>query len=62
MKNIIKGSNGTFTIVLHLKDDERKNLKRLAKTMHMNDFETIKYAIKLVNWWSKNRIEPEDKE
>ena len=62
MKNIIKGDDGSFTIILHLKDDERRAVKRLAKTMCMNDFEAIKYAVKLVNWWSKNRIEPEDEE
>ena len=59
MKNISKNSNGTFTLILHLKEDERKCLKRLAKTMNLNDFEAIKYAIQLVDWWSKNKIEKE---
>lgn len=60
MKNITKNENGTVTMILHLKDDERRCVKRLAKTMGMNDFEVIKYAVQLVDWWSKNRIEPED--
>ena len=60
MKNLNKNADGTFTLVLHLKEDERKCLKRLAKTMELNDFETIKYAIQLVSWWSKNKIEVEE--
>lgn len=60
MKNISKNADGTFTLILYLKDDERRRLKRLAKKMDLNDFETIKYAIQLVNWWSKNEIEPEE--
>ena len=60
MKNLTKNSDGTFTIILHLKNEERKCLKRLAKTMELNDFETIKYAIQLVDWWSKNKIEVEE--
>lgn len=59
MKNLTKNEDGTFTIVLHLKEDERKCLKKLAKSMNLNDFETIKYAIQLVSWWSKNKIEEE---
>lgn len=57
MKNIVKNTNGTYTMILHLKEDERKSVKRLAKTMNLNDFEAIKYAIQLVVWWSKNKIE-----
>ncbi len=60
MKNLTKNSNGTFTIILHLKEDERKCVKRLAKKMELNDFEVIKYAIQLVDWWSKNKIEGEE--
>ena len=60
MKNLTKNEDGTYTIVLHLKEEERKQLKRLAKTMNMNDFEAIKYAIQLVTWWSKNKIEAEE--
>lgn len=60
MKNITKNSNGTYTIILHLKEDERKCIKRLAKSMNLNDFEAIKYAIQLVAWWSKNKIEGEE--
>lgn len=60
MKNLIKNSNGTYTVILHLKEDERKNVKRLAKIMELNDFEAIKYAIQLVSWWSKNKIEAEE--
>ena len=57
MKNINKNNDNTFTMILHLKEDERKCVKRLAKTMNMNDFEAIKYAVQLVAWWSKNKIE-----
>lgn len=60
MKNIYKNTNGTFTIILHLTEDERKIIKRLAKTLDLNDFETIKYAVQLVSWWSKNKIEAEE--
>ena len=60
MKNLSKNADGTFTLVLHLKEDERKCLKRLAKTMELNDCETIKYAIQIVSWWSKNKIEVEE--
>jgi hypothetical protein len=61
-KNIIKNDNGTFTLVLHLKEDERKKLKKLARTLDLNDFEAIKYAVDLVSWWSRNQIEPEDQD
>ena len=57
MKNITKNTNGTYTVILHLKDDERKQLKKLAKSLELNDFDTIKYAIQLIAWWSKNKIE-----
>ena len=60
MRNLIKNDNGTFTVILHLKEDERKQLKKLARSLNMNDFEAIKYAVQLVSWWSKNRIEPEE--
>ena len=60
MKNIYKNNDNTYTIVLHLKEDERKCVKQLAKTMSLNDFEAIKYAIQLVAWWSKNKIEVEE--
>lgn len=59
MKNIRKNDDGTYTIILHLKEEEKRCIKRLAKTMNLNDFETIKYAIQLVSWWSKNKIEEE---
>jgi len=60
MKNLVKNADGTFTVILHLKEEERKQLKKLAKSLGMNDFEAIKYAIQLVSWWSKNQIEPEE--
>ena len=59
MRNIRKNEDGTYSILLHLKEDERKQLKKLAKSLGMNDFETLKYAVQLVSWWSKNQIEPE---
>ena len=60
MKNISLNANGTYTVQLYLSEDERKQLKKLASKMGLNDFETIKYAIQLVAWWSKNQIEPEE--
>ena len=60
MRNLSKNEDGSFTITLYLKADERKQLKKLSKSLRMNDFEAIKYAIKLVSWWSKNQIEPEE--
>jgi hypothetical protein len=60
MKHICKNDDGTYTVILHLKDDEFRRLKRLSKKLNLNDFETIKYAIQLVCWWSKGEIEPEE--
>lgn len=60
MRNLTKNADGTFTVILHLKEDERKRLKKLARKLDLNDFETIKYSIQLVSWWSKNEIEPEE--
>jgi len=60
MKSISRNENGTYTVILHLKEEERKQLKKLAKYLNLNDFETIKYAIKLVSWWTKNEIEPDN--
>ena len=59
MRNMIKNDDGTFTVILHLKEDERKQLKKLGRSLNLNDFETIKYAVQIVSWWSKNEIEPE---
>ena len=59
MRNLIKNADGTYTVILHLKEDERKRLKKLSKKLDLNDFETIKYSIQLVSWWSRNEIEPE---
>lgn len=61
-KNIKKSADGTYTVILHLKEDERKCLKKLSRSLGMNDFEAIKYSIQLVSWWSKNKIEPEETE
>ena len=60
MKAISRNENGTYTVVLHLKEEERKQLRKLARYLGMNDFETLKYAIKLISWWSKNQIEPDE--
>ena len=46
-------------MTLYLKEDERKRLKKLGKKLELNDFETVKYCLQLVSWWSKNEIEPE---
>lgn len=59
MRNLVKNADGTYTVILHLKEDERKRLKKLSKKLDLNDFETIKYSIQLVSWWSRNEIEPE---
>ena len=45
MKNIIKDENGNATIVLYLKEDERRRLKRLSKKLEL-DFKIIQDAIK----------------
>ena len=60
MKKISKLPNGTYMVALYLKEDERKQLRKLGKKMGMNDFEVLKYCLRLVSWWSKNQIEPED--
>ena len=60
MRNLRKNPDGTFTLMLHLKEDERKRLKKLSRSLGVNDFDAIKYAVRLVSWWSKNEIEPEE--
>ena len=60
MTNITKDDNGIYTIMVRLKEDERRQLKKLGNTLNLNDFETIKYAVNLVYWWSKNKIEGEE--
>ena len=62
MKNLYKQTDGSFTIILHLNPIERKQLKKLSRSMNMNDFDAIKYAVKLVSWWSRNQIEPSEEE
>ena len=59
MANISKNQNGTYKVVLYLNEEERRRLKKLANKLDLNDFQTIKYAVQLVSWWSKNEIEPE---
>lgn len=59
MKTISKNADGTYKIVLYLKHDEYKQMKKLSSRLGLNDFETIKYAMKLVSWWSRGKIEPE---
>ena len=60
MRNLRRNPDGTFTLMLHLKKDERKRLKKLSRSLGVNDFDAIKYAVRLVSWWSKNEIEPEE--
>ena len=60
MRNLRRNPDGTFTLMLHLKEDERKRLKKLSRSLGVNDFDAIKYAVRLVSWWSKNEIEPEE--
>lgn len=59
MKTISKNADGTYTVILYLKEDEYKRMKKLSKRLGLNDFEAIKYSMQLVAWWSKNEIEPE---
>lgn len=51
--------DGSFALQLYLNENERKQLKKLSTSLNKNDFETIKYCLQLVAWWSKNQIEPE---
>ena len=60
MKHITKNPDGTYTVILHLKEEEFRRVKKLSRSLGLNDFESIKHAIQLVAWWSKNQIEPED--
>ena len=62
MPNISQNPNGTYKVVLYLNEDEKRRLKKLARKLELNDFETIKYCLQLVAWWSKNEIEPEEAE
>ena len=59
-KKIEKNPDGTYTVDLYLKEGERKQLSKLSAKLGMNDFEAIKYCIRLVSWWSKNEIEPDE--
>ena len=58
MKTIVKNPDGSYKVVLYLKEDETKILKKLSEKLGTNDFETLKYAMKLVFWWSHGEIEP----
>lgn len=60
MKNIKKNPDGSYTIILYLKDDFFKKIKKLSRKLSMNEFEVIKYCIQLVSWWSKNEIEMDE--
>lgn len=60
MRTIRKNKDGSCTILLHLKEEEIQRVKQLSKSMEMNDFEVIKYCLRLVSWWSRNEIEPEE--
>ena len=59
MRTITKTDRGTYSLVLYLKEDEFQTLRKLSETLGKNDFESIKYAIQLVSWWSQGQIEPE---
>ena len=61
-KPIIKTDRGTYSLVLYLKEDEYRTLKDLSDVLKKNDYDTIKYAIQLVSWWSHGKIEPEQEE
>lgn len=58
-KKIEQHPDGTCSLVLYLNDEDYKRMKKLADKMGLNDFDTIKYALRLVSWWSRNEIEPE---
>ena len=60
MKNIIKNPDGNYTVILYLKDDIHKKVRKLSKKLNMNEFDVIKYCIQLVSWWSKNEIEMDE--
>ena len=60
MKNIRQNTDGTYSLHLYLKEAEHAELKQIAKAMRMNEFDALKYAIRLVNWWSKGQIEPSE--
>lgn len=60
MRNIVRNANGVYTVVLHLKRDEKKQLKKLSEKLNLNDFDAIRYCIQLVAMWSRNKIEPEE--
>ena len=50
----MKNKDNTYTIILYFDEDELRKLKKLSKKLQLNDYETIKHAIQLVSWWSKN--------
>ncbi len=59
-KNLTKNPDGSYAVIVYFNADERRALKKLARRLGVNDFEAVKYAIQLVEWWSKGKIEPED--
>ena len=61
-KPIIKTDRGTYSLVLYLKEDEYRALKDLSDVLKKNDYDTIKYAVELVSWWSHGKIESEQEE
>ena len=58
MRPIKKVNDGTYSVPLYLKKDELEKLRDLAGVLEKNDFETIKYCIRLVAWWAHGEIEP----
>ncbi len=59
-KNLTKKPDGSYAVIIYFTADERRTLKKLARRLGVNDFEAVKYAVQLVEWWSKGKIEPED--
>lgn len=60
INNLKKTSRGTYSLNLYLRDEEVKMLKRLQDVFDKNEFDTIKYCVALVDWWSCGEIEHEE--
>lgn len=59
-KKIYKTEQGTYAVNLFLKEDEYNCLQHLCSSIKMNEYDAIKYSVKLVDWWSNGEIEPEE--
>ena len=59
-KKIYKTDQGTYAVNLFLKEDEYNTLQHLCGLLKMNEYDSIKHSVQLVDWWASGKIEPEE--